>query len=144
MIQFAVEALKVKHIMVVGHYGCGGVKAALQKDRVGLVDIWLRHVRDVHAKHEKAVDALPKRTGMTGCANSMCWSRQRVCQTFVVRDAWARGQPLTVHAWIYGLKDGLMVDLGLPSAILTPSCLATPRRSKRWVPEYCKGDCFAE
>ncbi len=75
VIQFAVDVLKVKHIMVVGHYGCGGVKAALDGARVGLVDIWLRHVRDVHAKHLAQIDALPPERATTGCANSTCWNR---------------------------------------------------------------------
>jgi carbonic anhydrase len=114
VIQFAVEALKVKHIMVVGHYGCGGVKAALHGERIGLVDIWLRHVRDVHDKHVAAVNALP--SGMQHdrlCELNVLEQVVNVCQTFVVQDAWTRSQPVTVHGWIYGLKDGLMRDLGL-------------------------------
>ncbi|MCK6404609.1 MAG: carbonate dehydratase [Rhodocyclaceae bacterium] len=113
VIQFAVEALKVQHIMVVGHYGCGGVKAALDKTRVGLVDIWLRHVRDVHAKHAAVVDALPEDERYNRlCELNVLEQAANVCQTFVVQDAWARGQKLTVHAWIYGLEDGLVHDLG--------------------------------
>jgi carbonic anhydrase len=113
VIQFAVEALKVQHIMVVGHYGCGGVKAALEKARVGLVDIWLRHVRDVHDKHVAAVDALPEAQRHNRlCELNVLEQAANVCQTFVVQDAWARGQKVTVHAWIYGLEDGLMRDLG--------------------------------
>lgn len=113
VIQFAVEVLKVKHIMVVGHYGCGGVKAALQKERAGLVDIWLRHVQDVHNKHLAEVDKLPpeKRHDRL-CELNVLEQVANVCQTFVVQDAWARGQPLTVHGWIYGLQDGLVRDLG--------------------------------
>lgn len=113
VIQFAVEALKVQHIMVVGHYGCGGVKAALEKARVGLVDIWLRHVRDVHEKHAGRVDALPEEERHDRlCELNVLEQAANVCQTFVVQDAWKRGQKLAVHAWIYGLKDGLMRDLG--------------------------------
>jgi len=113
VIQFAVDVLKVRHVMVVGHYGCGGVKAALKRDRVGLVDIWLRHVIDVHEKHLALVDALPadKRHDRL-CELNVLEQVANVCQTFVVQDAWRRGQPLTVHGWIYGLKDGLMRDLG--------------------------------
>ena len=113
VVQFAVDVLKVKHIMVVGHYGCGGVRAALNGDRVGLVDIWLRHVRDVHDKHLATVDALPadKRHDRL-CELNVIEQVANVCQTFVVQDAWQRGQPITVHGWIYGLKDGLMRDLG--------------------------------
>jgi carbonic anhydrase len=114
VIQFAVEALKVKHIMVVGHYGCGGVGAALKKERVGLVDIWLRHVQDVHAKHAADVDRLPpeKRHDRL-CELNVLEQVINVCQTYVVQDAWQREQSLTVHGWIYGLKDGLMHDLGI-------------------------------
>jgi carbonic anhydrase len=114
VIQFAVEALKVKHIMVVGHYGCGGVGAALRKERVGLVDIWLRHVQDVHAKHQSDVDKLPaERRHDRLCELNVLEQVWNVCQTFVVQDAWRRNQPVTVHGWIYGLKDGLMHDLGI-------------------------------
>lgn len=113
VIQFAVDALKVRHVMVVGHYGCGGVKAALNRDRVGLVDIWLRHVRDVHDKHLARVDSLPPEQRHDRlCELNVLEQVANVCQTFVVQDAWQRGQPLTVHGWIYGLKDGLMRDLG--------------------------------
>jgi len=114
VIQFAVEALGVKHIMVVGHYGCGGVGAALEKKRVGLVDIWLRHVQDVHAKHRTEVDSLPpeKRHDRL-CELNVLEQVSNVCKTYVVQDAWKRGQKLTIHGWIYGLKDGLMHDLGI-------------------------------
>ena len=114
VMQFAVDVIKVKHIMVVGHYGCGGVGAALKKERVGLVDIWLRHVQDVHAKHAGNVDRLPpeKRHDRL-CELNVLEQVINVCQTYVVQDAWQRGQPLTVHGWIYGLKDGLMHDLGI-------------------------------
>ncbi|HET6721013.1 MAG TPA: carbonate dehydratase [Rhodocyclaceae bacterium] len=113
VIQFAVEVLKVKHIMVVGHYGCGGVKAALNGDRVGLVDIWLRHVRDVREKHLAAIESLPHEVRHDRlCELNVLEQVANVCQTYVVQDAWTRGQPLTVHGWIYGLKDGLMTDLG--------------------------------
>lgn len=114
VIQFAVDALKVKHIMVVGHYGCGGVGAALKKERVGLVDIWLRHVQDVHVKHQDNVDQLPAEQRHDRlCELNVLEQVTNVCQTYVVQDAWRRGQQLTVHGWIYGLKDGLMHDLGI-------------------------------
>ena len=114
VIQFAVEALKVKHIMVVGHYGCGGVGAALKKERIGLVDIWLRHVQDVHAKHAGNVNRLPPENRHDRlCELNVLEQVINVCQTYVVQDAWRRGQSLTVHGWIYGLKDGLMHDLGI-------------------------------
>ena len=114
VIQFAVEALGVKHIMVVGHYGCGGVGAALDKKRVGLVDIWLRHVQDVHGKHQASVDRLlPELRHDRLCELNVLEQVANVCQTYVVQDAWRRGQQLTIHGWIYGLKDGLMHDLGI-------------------------------
>jgi carbonic anhydrase len=113
-VQFAVDALKVRHIMVVGHYGCGGVKAALMRERVGLVDLWLRHVQDVHVKHRESIDGLPSdRAHDRLCELNVLEQVLNLCQTIVVQDAWKRGQPLTVHGWIYGLKDGLLRDLGL-------------------------------
>ena len=114
VVQFAVDVLKVKHIMVVGHYGCGGVRAALNRDRVGLVDLWLRHVQDVHTKHMSLVGEVPPEMRHDRlCELNVVEQVINVCQTIVVQDAWARGQPLTVHGWVYGLKDGLMNDLGL-------------------------------
>jgi len=114
VIQFAVEALKVKHIMVVGHYGCAGVGAALHGERIGLVDIWLRHVQDVRDKHLADVQALGEEARHDRlCELNVLEQAANVCRTYVVKDAWERGQPLTVHGWIYGLKDGLVRDLGL-------------------------------
>ena len=112
VIQFAVDVLKVKHIMVVGHYGCGGVRAVVRCERVGLADNWLRHVQDVREKHdaclcrlagEPRADRLSELNVIEQVAN--------VWQTTVVRDAWTRGQELTVHGWIYGLRDGRLRDL---------------------------------
>ena len=126
VIQFAVEALKVKHIMVVGHYGCGGVKAALHDERIGLADIWLRHVQDVRDKHLADVQVLSEEAQHDRlCELNVLEQVANVCQTHLVRDAWLRGQPLTVHGWIYGLKDGLVRDLGL-----------TVRRSEDLLPRY--------
>lgn len=114
VVQFAVDVLKVKHIMVVGHYGCGGVRAALRRERVGLVDLWLRHVQDVHAKHLERVNQLPEAQRHDRlCELNVLEQVVNLSQTIVVQDAWARGQSLTVHGWVYGLKDGLMNDLGL-------------------------------
>ena len=114
VIQYAVDVLKVKHIMVVGHYGCGGVLAALQKARVGLVDFWLDNVKRVHDKHLALVNNLPEdqRHGRL-CELNVLEQVVSLCNTPVVKDAWARGQPLTIHGWIYGLKDGLVHDLGI-------------------------------
>ena len=114
VMQFAIDMLKVKHIMVVGHYGCGGVKAALERARVGLVDLWLRHVQDVHVRHLRAVDTLPPELRHDRlCELNVIEQVANVAQTVVVQDAWQRGQPLTVHGWIYGLKNGLIRDLGM-------------------------------
>jgi carbonic anhydrase len=115
VLQYAVDVLKVKHVMVVGHYGCGGVRATLRCDRVGLADNWLRHVQDVKVKHEACLAALngedPKVNRL--CELNVIEQVQNVCQTTVVRDAWDRGQQVLVHGWIYGLKDGLIRDLGV-------------------------------
>jgi carbonic anhydrase len=114
VIQFAVDVLKVKHVMVVGHYGCGGVKAALNRDRVGLADLWLRHVQDVCGKHSEQMANTPEAQRADRlCELNVLEQAMNVCHSAIVQDAWARGQDLTVHAWIYGLKDGLMKDLGL-------------------------------
>ncbi|MBS1141766.1 MAG: GCN5-related N-acetyltransferase:Carbonic anhydrase, prokaryotic and plant [Proteobacteria bacterium] len=114
VIQYAVDVLKVKHIMVVGHYGCGGVLAALNRARVGVVDLWLRHVHDVHNKHLANVENLPEAQRHDRlCELNVLEQVVNVCHNPVVQDAWARGQQLTVHGWIYGLKDGLIHDLGI-------------------------------
>jgi carbonic anhydrase len=113
VMQFAVDVLRIEHIIVCGHYGCSGVSAALQKRRVGLADNWLRHVQDVHGKHESLVAELPDLPGRIDrlCELNVIEQVANVCQTTVVRDAWDRGQPLAVHGWVYGLQDGLIHDL---------------------------------
>jgi len=114
VIQFAIDVLKIKHIMVVGHYGCGGVQAALNQQRIGLADLWLRHVQDVHDKHLARIDALPEdRRFDRLCELNVLEQVSNVARSIVVQDAWRRGQNLTIHGWIYGLRDGLMRDLGL-------------------------------
>jgi carbonic anhydrase len=114
-IQFAVDVLKVEHVIVTGHYGCGGVLAALRGDRVGLVDNWLSHVRDVRWKHQAQLDALPGEAERHRrlCELNVIEQVVNVCDTTVVRDAWARGQSLAVHGWIYDIADGLLRDLGV-------------------------------
>jgi len=113
VLQFAVDVLRVKHVMVVGHYGCGGVQAALRCDRVGLADNWLRHVQDVRDKHEGCLCTLadePARNARL-CELNVIEQVLNVCQTTIVQDAWNRDQPLEIHGWIYGLRDGLLRDL---------------------------------
>ncbi|MCL2021571.1 MAG: carbonate dehydratase [Betaproteobacteria bacterium] len=124
VIQYAVDVIKIKHIMVVGHYGCGGIKAALEGARVGLVDIWLRHVQDVRQKHSGLIASLPEEERHDRlCELNALEQAANVCQTFVVQDAWRRGQQLTVHAWIYSLQDGLIRDLGM--TVNDPKSLAS-------------------
>ena len=114
-IQFAVEVLRVEHIIVCGHYGCGGVLAALRDDKLGLVDNWLRHVQDVRRKHQAQLDALDTeaRRHSRLCELNVIEQVVNVCQTTVVRDAWASGQALAIHGWVYALRDGLLQDLGM-------------------------------
>lgn len=113
--QFAVDVLRVGHVIVCGHYGCGGVLATLRGDRLGLVDNWLGHVRDVHDKHRRDLDTLATEAQRHDrlCELNVIEQVANVCQTTVVRAAWARGQPLTVHGWIYRLGDGLLRDLSM-------------------------------
>lgn len=118
VIQFAVDVLKVKHIMVVGHYGCGGVRAVLRCERVGLADNWLRHVQDVREKHDNCLGRIANESERNArlCEFNVVEQVANVCQTTMVRDAWDRGQTLTVHGWIYGLRDGLLRDLNCTAA----------------------------
>ena len=117
-IQFAVDVLKVEHVLVVGHYGCGGVLAAMEDKRLGLVDNWLRHVGDVVLKRAETLKQIPDAAARHArlCELNVIEQAVNVCQTTVVQDAWDRGQALSVHGWIYGLADGLVRDLGLDIA----------------------------
>ena len=111
-IQFAVDQLHVEHLMVVGHYGCGGVKAALYNTRVGLADNWLRHIKDVRDRHAGVLAALAEQHRLDAlCELNVIEQVMNVAHTTVVQDAWARGQALTLHGWVYGLNDGLLQDL---------------------------------
>ena len=111
-IQYAVDMLKVEHLMVVGHYGCGGVLAALSGTRVGLADNWLRHIKDVGSRHKPLLDATDAEHRVSLlCELNVIEQVVNVAQTTVVQDAWARGQSLTLHGWVYGLSDGLIQDL---------------------------------
>ncbi len=115
VLQFAVEVLKVKHIMVVGHYGCGGVAAAVDGKRRGLVDHWLHPIREVYAEHRHDLEALPEgRARMDRlCELNVIRQVRNVASDVFVQDAWARGQILSVHAWVYSLANGLVTDLGV-------------------------------
>ena len=114
VLQYAVDVLRVEHVIVCGHYGCGGIQAAYRRSSLGLIDNWLRHVQDVHDRHadligrpatdDEAMDRL--------CELNVIEQARNVCQTTVVRDAWTRGQALAVHSWVYSLRDGLLRDLG--------------------------------
>jgi carbonic anhydrase len=115
VLQFAIDVLGVKHVIVCGHYGCSGVHTALARRRIGLADNWLRHVQDVHQKHERYLgEVLPTAIKQDRlCELNVLEQVANVCQTTIMQDAWERGQALTVHGWIYGLQDGLLRDLGL-------------------------------
>lgn len=125
VLQFAVDVLKVRHILVVGHYGCSGVRAALQGQRLGISDNWLRHVKDVRHKHIHRLSALPDQTQ---CVDKLCEYNvveqvMNVCHSTIVQDAWEAGQSLHIHGWVYSLEDGLVRDLGIsidgPDAIMS-------------------------
>ena len=113
VMQFAVDVLTVKHIIVCGHHGCGGVRAALDNARMGLIDNWLRHVQDVRDRHQKLLDTVAdvSQRAERLCELNVVEQVAHVCRTTIVQDAWTRGQDLTVHGWIYSLKDGLIRDL---------------------------------
>jgi carbonic anhydrase len=115
VLQFAVDVLKVKHIMVVGHYGCGGVAAAIDGKRRGLVDHWLHPIREVHAEHRHELEAIPEERAMLDRLTELNVTRQvrNVASDVFVQDAWARGQSLAVHGWVYSLADGLVNDLNV-------------------------------
>ena len=115
VMQFAIDILKVRHVIVCGHYGCSGVQTALRGDRIGLSDNWLRHVQDVRRLHERRI-AKAAESGNAAerlCELTVIEQVVHVCETTIVRDAWERGQDLCVHGWIYGLRDGLLRDLGV-------------------------------
>ena len=113
VLQFAVDVLKVRHVIVCGHYGCGGVRAALNNARLGLSDNWLRHVQDVRERHAALLAQLPEGDPRVDrlCELNVIDQVRHVCQTTIVQDAWGRGQPLAVHGLVYGLGDGRLRDL---------------------------------
>lgn len=114
VMQFAVDVLNVEHIMITGHYGCGGVAAALKGDRPGLVDNWLRYIGDTLERHQAMIDAEPPAQRHDRlCDLNVIGKVANACHTTIVRDAWDRGQRPTVHGWCYGLSDGCIHDLGI-------------------------------
>lgn len=115
VLQYAVDVLRVKHILVVGHYGCGGIKASLNDLRLGLVDNWLRHVQDVRDKHREQLGTIDEEKAQVDrlCELNVIEQVVNVAQTTVIKDAWHRGQSVTVHGWCYGLADGMVRDLDM-------------------------------
>ncbi len=117
VLQFAIDVLRVRHVMVTGHYGCGGVRAVCEGAKLGLIDNWLRHVEDVRHRHEAALAPLASQARVDRlCELNVIEQARHVCETTVVQDAWGRGQAVAVHGWIYGLRDGRLRDLGFMAA----------------------------
>jgi carbonic anhydrase len=121
VIQFAIDELRVKHIIVVGHYGCSGVRAAFENKRIGLADNWIRHICDIQDKHSSYLGKVLDRTDRFDklCELNVVEQVVHVCQTSSVQEAWARNQPVTVHGWVYGLHDGIARDLGISIVNMT-------------------------
>ena len=124
VLQYAVEVLKVKHIIVCGHYGCGGVKAALSNQKFGLIDNWLRNIKDIHRQHRTKIESIietdkvaeeNKRVNRL-CELNVIEQVNNVCHTTIVQEAWDRGQPLAVHGWIYSVRNGILKDLNVTTA----------------------------
>lgn len=115
VIHYAVEVLQVKHIIVCGHYGCGGIKAALGNSEHGLIDNWLRHIKDVHRYYEAEINAEndPEKRCALLCEKNVTEQVANVCHTTIVQNAWKSGKELSVHGWVYGIDNGLINDLGL-------------------------------
>lgn len=115
VLQYSVEVLKVQHVIVCGHYGCGGVRAAMQPTSVGLIDNWLRHIRDVYARHRSELDEIANEDQRFCrlCEHNVVAQAENVASTTIVQAAWRRGQPLEVHGWVYDLEDGRLKDLGV-------------------------------
>jgi carbonic anhydrase len=118
VVQYAIDVLHVRHIMVVGHYGCGGVRAALEGTSLGLIDNWLRHIQDVRDRHAALMDSLPdiETRWRALCELNVVEQVRNLARTTLVGDAWRRGQDLTLHGWVYGLDDGRLLDLDVSAA----------------------------
>jgi carbonic anhydrase len=115
VLQYGIEVLRVKHVIVCGHYGCGGVRSAMRSEPLGLIDNWLRNIRDVIMAHREELEAIPEPSARENrlCELNVSAQVANVCHTTIVQDAWRRGQPLSVHGWVYDLADGLLRDLGV-------------------------------
>ncbi len=115
VIQYAVDILKIKHVIVCGHYGCGGIKAAMEEQPHGLVDNWLRHIRDIYQRNRAVLEAIPTESGRIRklCELNVVDQVINVGNTTIMQDAWERGQKTAIHGWIYDLADGLLRDLGV-------------------------------
>jgi len=126
VLQYAIEVLGVKHVIVCGHYGCGGIETALDTRPHGIIDNWLRHVRDVRMAHDEELSSIADPAARTNRLAELNVKAQvaNVCHTTIVQDAWRRGQELTIHGWIYALSDGLLRDLGL--CVETPDQIPPP------------------
>ncbi len=117
VLQYAIDVLGVKHVMVTGHYGCGGVRAVFDGERLGLIDKWLRHVEDVKRRHQTELALLSTDQAIDRlCELNVIEQARHVCETTIVQDAWRRGSRVAVHGWIYGLRDGLLRPLGFSAA----------------------------
>jgi carbonic anhydrase len=134
VLQFAIDVLKVKHVIIVGHYGCKGVHAAMMGTRVGLVDNWLRHVHDVHQKHERYMGTVvnEQRRSERLVELNVVEQVSNVCATTIVQDAWERGQELTVHGWVYGINDGKLQDMGIAVNALDQLAPAVAQRLAKY------------
>jgi carbonic anhydrase len=141
VMQFAIDSLKVRHIIVVGHYGCSGVKAAMNNQRIGIADNWLRHVQDVRNQHRDWLFQLPDGPARLDalCELNVLEQSLNVCQTTVVQDAWERGQEVVVHGWVYGLHDGHIKDMRMtvehPEALAVAYAKALSDLKKRHTPQ---------
>ena len=129
VLQYAIDVLKVEHVVVCGHYGCGGVRAAYFRSSLGLIDNWLRHVQDVRERHERQLDALKTDEAQIDrlCELNVVDQVRNVCSTTIVQEAWTRGQALAIHGWIYDIHDGLLRDLQCTSTSLDEVAAAYAR-----------------
>jgi carbonic anhydrase len=140
VLQYAIEVLRIDHVIVCGHYGCGGIRAAFNRDSLGLIDNWLRHVQDIHDRHAQFMTSLPSEDAIDRlCELNVLEQARNVCQTTIVRDAWKSGQSLSIHAWIYALRDGLIRDLAFTASSVNEVATSYDRARAAIVPELSGG-----